>query len=114
CAEIDRSAANAVQALDHRRDFGRSHVGAEDRHLLAPCAPLADQALGVLQGGDETDPVEQRAVLGPVLDLANILEEDGTMAVPWARRGDEHAVVADRNSLNADTAIVAEAAIIDA
>src|SRR5438270_4945124 len=107
--EIDRAAADSVQALDHRRDFRRGHVGAEDRHLLAGALPLADQRLAVLQARDEADPIEQRAILGPVLDLADVLEENRAVPVPGPRRGDDEASVADRFAYGAHQRIVAEA-----
>ena len=80
-------APHPVQALEHRRDFRRGHVRAELRHLLVGALALADQVAAALQAGDEADPVEIRPVERPVLDLADVVEQDRTAApVPRPRR----------------------------
>src|SRR5687767_5749211 len=65
-AELDRSAADPIEALEHRRDLGRGHVRAKLRDLLVLALALVDDILPAAQAGDEADPVEEWPVQGPV------------------------------------------------
>src|SRR3982751_4690920 len=107
--EINRSAFDAIEALEHRGDFGRSHVRPELRHLLIGALALPDEIGAALEAADEAHAVEQRTVERPVLDVANVLEQERAMAVPWPRRSDRKAAVADVHPMDPDQRIVAEA-----
>jgi hypothetical protein len=77
------------------------------RYLLVGRPALPDQALAVLEAGDEAHAIEQRPVERPVLDLPDIFEENRAMAVPRARRHNRHAVVPDIHPVNPDERIIA-------
>jgi hypothetical protein len=77
--EPGRAGPDPVEALDHRRDLGGVHVGAEIGHLAVGLAALLDDALVVLQPADEGDAVEQRPVQGPILLAGDVV---GARAAP--------------------------------
>src|SRR6185437_666452 len=47
--EIDRAAAYPIEALEHRRDLRRRHVGAELGHLLVGAMALTDHEMAASQ-----------------------------------------------------------------
>src|SRR5690348_9485797 len=112
--EIDRSAAHPIETLEHRRDFGRSHFGAEFRHLLVGGLALADQKMAAVEAADEADPVEERPVERPVLNRADIFEENRAMAIPRAWGPYDHSSIADADIARADQRVIAEAVSLSA
>src|SRR4029079_18594391 len=108
-AEIHRAAAHPVQALEHRGDLRRRHVVAALGHLLIGALALADEVAPALHTADEADAVEIGAVLGPVLDLAHVVEQDRAAAlVPRPRRDHAYPAVADADPVHAHQSVIAQ------